>query len=292
MKLGIEGRFALVTGGSKGIGQAIARALAEEGARVAITARGTEALRKAAADLEGFGVVAVPADATSQEAANAAVARTFEAFGGLDILVNNVGGAGIVFNASGLKRGQSVAVFGTGGIGLCAVMAAASLGAAPIIAIDVNPDKLAKARELGATHTLTAGEDDLVPAIRSLTGGKGVDVAIESAGRAEAMESAFESVAAGGELCIVAGNPPHGQVMRINPFSLIGGKRIAGTWGGESRPDTDIPRYVEMFADGRLPLRKLGMDEYPLDEINRALDDLEAGRVVRAMIRMGAGRQP
>ena len=200
-------------------------------------------------------------------------------------------GAGIVFNASGLKRGQSVAVFGTGGIGLCAVMAAASLGAAPIIAIDVNPDKLAKARELGATHTLTAGEGDLVPAIRNLTGGKGVDVAIESAGRVEAMESAFESGAAGGGLCIVAGNPPHGQVMRINPFSLIGGKRIAGTWGGESRPDTDIPRYVEMFADGRLPLRKLGMDAYPLDEINRALDDLEAGRVVRAMIRMDQKRQ-
>lgn len=94
MKLGIEGRVALVTGGSKGIGQAIARALAEEGARVAISARGTEALRKAAADLEEFGVIAVPADATSQEAANAAVARTIDAFGGLDILVNNVGGAG------------------------------------------------------------------------------------------------------------------------------------------------------------------------------------------------------
>lgn len=200
-------------------------------------------------------------------------------------------GAGIVFNASGLKHGQSVAVFGTGGIGLCAVMAAASLGAAPIIAIDVNPDKLDRARELGATHTLNAADGGLVPAIRNLTGGKGVQVAIECAGRVEAMESAFESVTAGGGLCIVAGNPPHGQVMRINPFSLIGGKRIAGTWGGESRPDIDIPRYIEMFTDGRLPLRKLGMAQYPLDEIDRALDDLEAGRVVRAMIRMDQGER-
>lgn len=93
MKLGIEGRVALVTGGSKGIGQAIARALAEEGARVAITARGTDALRKAAADLQEYDVLAVPADATRQEAADSAVARTVEAFGRLDILVNNVGGA-------------------------------------------------------------------------------------------------------------------------------------------------------------------------------------------------------
>jgi S-(hydroxymethyl)glutathione dehydrogenase/alcohol dehydrogenase len=95
---------------------------------------------------------------------------------------------------------------------------------------------------------------------------------------------------AGGGLCIVAGNPPHGHTMRINPFSLIGGKRIMGTWGGESRPDADIPRYVEMFMNGRLALEKLGTEEYPLEEINQALDDLEAGRVVRAMIRMGEGR--
>jgi S-(hydroxymethyl)glutathione dehydrogenase / alcohol dehydrogenase len=101
------------------------------------------------------------------------------------------------------------------------------------------------------------------------------------------MEAAFESVASGGGLCIIAGNPPHGQAMRINPFSLIGGKRIAGTWGGESRPDADIPRYVEMFRNGSLALQKLSTSDYPLEEVNRALDDLEAGHIVRAMIRMG-----
>ena len=94
MKLGLDGRVALVTGGSKGIGQSIARALAEEGAKIAITARGTEALQKAAAELREFNVLAVPADATSQEAADSAVARVVETFGALDILVNNVGGAG------------------------------------------------------------------------------------------------------------------------------------------------------------------------------------------------------
>ena len=94
MKLGLDGRVALVTGGSKGIGRAIARALAEEGAKVAITARGTGALDKTAAELREFGVLAVPADATSQEAAGSAVERVVDAFGGLDILVNNAGGAG------------------------------------------------------------------------------------------------------------------------------------------------------------------------------------------------------
>lgn len=195
-------------------------------------------------------------------------------------------GAGVVFNTSGLRPGQSIAIFGAGGIGLSAVMAAAALGAAPIIAIDVLPDKLAKARELGATHVLNAGDGDPVAVIRSLTGGKGVDVAFECAGRVAVMESAYESVASGGGLCIIAGNPQQGQTMRINPFNLIAGKRLQGTWGGESRPDVDIPRYVEMFLDGRLALQKLGTEEYRLQDINRALDDLEAGRVVRAMIRM------
>lgn len=195
-------------------------------------------------------------------------------------------GAGVVFNTSGLKSGDSIAVFGAGGVGLSAVMGAAAVGAAPIIAVDLLPEKLARARELGATDTLNASECDPVAAIRNLTGGKGVHVAIECTGQVSAMEAAFESVIAGGGLCVIAGNPRHGHTMRVNPYSLIGGKRLVGTWGGESRPDTDIPRYVEMFQSGRLALEKFGTRQYRLEEVNRALDDLEEGRVVRAMIRM------
>jgi len=196
-------------------------------------------------------------------------------------------GAGVVFNTSGLAHGESIAVFGAGGIGQSAIMAAASIGAGPIIAVDVVAEKLARARDLGATHTVNAAEADPVAAIRSLTGGKGVRVSFECAGRVDAMEAAFDSAMPGGGLCIVAGNPPQGQTMRINPFGLIGGRRLVGTWGGESRPDIDIPRYVDMFMNGRLPLRRLGTKEYPLDEINQALDALESGHLVRAMIRMG-----
>ncbi len=94
MKLGLKGRVALVTGGSKGIGRAITKALAEEGVRVAVTARGTEALRELASELSGFDLLAIPADAADEAATRAAVARVVDAFGGLDILVNNVGGPG------------------------------------------------------------------------------------------------------------------------------------------------------------------------------------------------------
>jgi S-(hydroxymethyl)glutathione dehydrogenase/alcohol dehydrogenase len=196
-------------------------------------------------------------------------------------------GAGVVFNTSGLARGESIAIFGAGGIGQSAVMAAASIGAEPIIAVDIVVEKLAKVRDLGATHTVNAGEADPVTAIRNITEGKGVRVSFECAGRVDAMEAAFASAMPGGGLCIIAGNPPQGHTMRVDPFGLIGGRRLVGTWGGESQPDIDIPRYVDMFMNGRLALQRLGTREYPLDEINQALDALEAGHLVRAMIRMG-----
>lgn len=195
-------------------------------------------------------------------------------------------GAGVVFNSSGLQPGQTIAVFGTGGIGLSAVMAASAMGATTIIAIDLIPEKLDKAKEFGATHVLNSAHRDPVEAVRQLTGGRGVDVAIECSGKVSVMESAYESVATGGGLCIIAGNPAQGQMMRIDPFNLINGRRLVGTWGGESKLDRDIPRYVEMFLNGRLALQKLANEEYGLNRINEALDDLENGRVIRAMINM------
>ncbi|MFQ5760569.1 MAG: zinc-binding dehydrogenase, partial [Acidiferrobacterales bacterium] len=103
-------------------------------------------------------------------------------------------GAGIVFNTLRIEAGSSLAVFGVGGIGLSAVLAAVGLGARPIIAVDVVAVKLDMASELGATHVVNAGDIDPVAAVRELTRGEGVDFAIEAAGRAEAMEAAFESV--------------------------------------------------------------------------------------------------
>jgi S-(hydroxymethyl)glutathione dehydrogenase/alcohol dehydrogenase len=197
-------------------------------------------------------------------------------------------GAGIVINSAAVARRASVAVFGAGGIGLSALLAARMLEASPLIAVDVVERKLAEARRLGATHTVNAGQCDPVAVIRELTGGRGVDYAIEAAGRRETMETAFRSVRDQGGLCVLAGNLPHGERISLDPFDLIRGKRIAGAWGGETRPDRDVPRYVEWFQQQGFPLAELISQEYSLGEINAALDDLEQGRVVRALVNMAA----
>jgi len=197
-------------------------------------------------------------------------------------------GAGMVHKAAKISRGSSVAVFGVGGIGLCAVMAARMLDASPLIAIDVVEAKLAEAVRLGATHTVHALRREPRAALLELTGGKGVDYAIESAGRRETMEAAFRSVRNQGGLCVLAGNLPHGEQISIDPFDLIRGKRIVGTWGGETQPDEDIPQFAQWYVEGRLPLAELITHEYPLEEINAALSDMEQGRVSRALIKMAA----
>jgi S-(hydroxymethyl)glutathione dehydrogenase/alcohol dehydrogenase len=197
-------------------------------------------------------------------------------------------GAGIVINMLAMQPGASLAVFGAGGIGLSAVLAARMLGADPLIAVDVVESKLAEALRLGATHAVNAGQRDPVAAVRELTQGRGADYAVEAAGRRETMEAAFRSVRDQGGLCVLAGNLPHGEQIALDPFDLIRGKRIAGAWGGATRPDEDVPRYVGWFLEGRLPMNELISREYPLGEINAALDDLEQGRVVRALVDMAA----
>jgi S-(hydroxymethyl)glutathione dehydrogenase / alcohol dehydrogenase len=192
-------------------------------------------------------------------------------------------GGGIVLNcAQQINSASDVAVFGAGGIGSSAVMVAASLGVSRLIAIDVVPAKLEFARRMGATHTIDARTSDVSGQIKEICPG-GVDLAIEAAGIPAVMEMAFNAVKPGG-LCMLAGNVSFGQTIVIDPSDLIKGKRIAGSWGGGTVPDRDIPRYVSMVRAGKLRLAQLISAEYSLAEINRALDDLEAGRVVRAII--------
>ncbi len=194
-------------------------------------------------------------------------------------------GAGLVLNTLRAQPGSSIAVFGVGGIGLSAVLAAALVNANPLIAIDVLDHKLEQARALGATHTINARHGDAHQALMEITGGKGVDFAIEAAGLKQTMEAAMASVRAPGGLAVLAGNLPAGERISLDPFDLIKGKRIVGTWGGESDPDRDIPRFAALHQAGKLPLDKLITHTYTLEDINQALEDLEAGRVGRAMIR-------
>jgi len=195
-------------------------------------------------------------------------------------------GAGAIVNTADVSKGESVAVFGVGGIGMSAVLAAAMREAAIIIAVDVVEDKLAAAKAAGATHTINAATQNPVECIQDITGGKGVDTAVEAAGKPETMEAAYTSVAYGGGLCILAGNVAYGERMCLDPYDLIKGRRIVGTWGGETNPDRDFPLYADMYVKGSLPFGQLVSHEWPLEEINTAFDELEARRVSRALIRL------
>ncbi len=194
-------------------------------------------------------------------------------------------GAGMVLNTLKLKKGESIAIFGVGGIGLSAVMAANMLGAGNIIAVDILDSKLEYAKTLGATHLINARQKDPVVAISEMTNGKGADYTIESAGVIETMQKAFQSIRNGG-LCVLAGNLPYGEKITIDPYDLIKGKRIVGSWGGESQPDHDTPIYIKYYLNGKLNLGKLLTHTYCLTNINQALDDLENGKIGRALVNM------
>ena len=198
-------------------------------------------------------------------------------------------GAGIILNTARVRPGSSVAVFGVGGIGLSAVLAADLVHATTIIAIDVFDHKLEQARRVGATHLINAREQDPLETILEITGQRGVDYAIEAVGQHETMETAFRVVRDNGGLCVLAGNLPHSERVSLDPFDLIKGKRIIGTWGGETQPDRDIPMYVDLYLSGKLKLDGLITHTYSLDDINQVLDDLEQGKVGRALINMVDG---
>ena len=189
-------------------------------------------------------------------------------------------GAGIVLNTLKVQTGNSVAIFGVGGIGLSAVLAAGLMNATPVIAVDVFDYKLKLARNVGATHLINAGQEDPRATIMKITDGRCVDYAIEAAGRRETMESAFRAVRDNGGLCVLAGNLSHGERISLDPFDLIKGKQIIGTWGGETDPDRDIPKYIRLYQIGKLKLNELITDTFTIVEINKAIDMMSKGQIV------------
>lgn len=193
-------------------------------------------------------------------------------------------GAGAVFNTAKLKRGETVAVFGAGGVGLCAIQAARLAKASQIIAVDIHDRKLDEAKKFGATQTIHARKDNAVKKILEWTEGRGADVAVEAAGQKESMENAFNSVRTGGGLAILIGNLPKKSKISIDPFMLICGKRIVGSWGGETQPERDFPRYLDLYLSGKLKLDELITRRFKLEDVNAALRSLEQGEVSRALI--------
>lgn len=193
-------------------------------------------------------------------------------------------GAGMVTHEIEPRPGSSIAVVGLGGVGMSALMACHLYQPSQLIAVDTAPEKRDLAAQFGATTTLDPAACDVVSEIRRLTDGKGVDFSIEAAGHASTIELAFAAVRRGGGLCVFASHPKNGDRISLDPFELIAGKRIKGSWGGHSEPDRDVPRFAELYRSGKLPLEKLLPRRYALEDINVALDDLEQGRAVRPLI--------
>lgn len=191
-------------------------------------------------------------------------------------------GAGMVFNELRPCPGESVAVVGLGGIGLSALLALADFDCSNIIAIDISEERLNLALKFGATVVFDARIPDVVKKIIDSTGG-GVDACIESGGSVQSIELGFEILKDEGRLHF-ASHPPEGEKISLRPHDLIRGKKIFGSWGGHSNPVIDSERLAALYRNGKLPLEQLVTRRYPLELINEALDDLEAGRVLRPLI--------
>ena len=195
-------------------------------------------------------------------------------------------GFGVVTNNARLAIGESIAVFGAGGIGLNIVQGAALAGGNPVIALDRFDNRLELARSLGATHAINVTRADAAEEIRRIVGNDGVDVAVDNTGNVAVIALASRVTNARGRTVLV-GVPPKDSTAAIATLPLHFEKRLTGSHGGESRPDIDIPRYVRLVQQGRLSLQGLIGGRYGLAEIGRAIDDMTAGRLAgRAMIRM------
>jgi aryl-alcohol dehydrogenase len=195
-------------------------------------------------------------------------------------------GAGAVLNAMKVHAGSSFAAFGTGAVGLAAIMAARVAGATRIIAVDVNPARLQLALELGATHTVNSRETDPVAEIRKITGG-GADFTLECSGRAAVLRQAIDSVGLLGT-CGIVGATPEGTEASFNVNDvMIPGRRIMGIVQGDVVSRTFIPELIELYRQGRFPFDRL-VKFYPFDQVNQAMADSEAGITIKPILRFEA----
>jgi Zn-dependent alcohol dehydrogenase len=190
-------------------------------------------------------------------------------------------GAGAVLNALDIQAGDSVAVFGLGGVGLAAVMAAVAAGA-EVIAVDRVADKLKLARELGAQHALSA-DSGVVDTIRRITNG-GADHAVETVGSAAVLEQAYAATHRGGTT-VTMGLPHPQEMLSIPAVSLVAEERtLKGSYLGSSVPDRDIPKLIAQFRAGQLPVEKLLTHRLGLDELNEGFDRLARAEAVRQVL--------
>lgn len=187
-------------------------------------------------------------------------------------------GFGVVQNNARLRIGESIVVYGAGGVGLNIVQAAALVNAYPIIAVDLHTSKLELAKEMGATHLIDASRDDATACIRAISGPQGVDCFVDNTGLPRIIELGYVLTKAQGRVVLV-GVPRKGSNVDLYSLPLHFGKALAGSHGGEAVPESDIPRYMNLHRHGRLRLRELITERHPLSDINLALDRMRQGLV-------------
>lgn len=194
-----------------------------------------------------------------------------------------VTGAGSVFNSAKVRPGQSVAIFGLGGVGLNTVMAAKISGASGIFGIDINESKFALAKDLGCTHTLSARDSKLVDMVKELTGG-GVDFSFEISGSQMAMTTANAMTRKGGEIVCV-GLGASSELYQYAHAALVSEEKIfRGSFMGSCVPVRDIPRYLKYYQEGRMPVDRLKSGAMLFEDLNRSLDLLDRGEAVRQIL--------
>jgi alcohol dehydrogenase len=192
-------------------------------------------------------------------------------------------GVGAVINTAKLQAGTSAAVLGLGGVGFSALLAVVASGAREVVALDLNEGKLALARELGATATVNASAPDAAEQVRELTKG-GVDYAFEMAGAIPAMELAWRITRRGGST-ISAGLPHPDKRFALPPVQLVAEERtLRGSYIGSAVPARDIPRYINLYQRGKLPVDRLMGEHLALDDINRGFDRMASGVAMRDVV--------
>jgi aryl-alcohol dehydrogenase len=191
-------------------------------------------------------------------------------------------GAGAIFTSLRCAPGSSLAVFGAGAVGMCAVMAARVAGCTTIIAVDMKDNRLRVAQELGATHIINAAVTDPVQEIQRITKG-GVNYSFESTGVTKVIRQAVDALRPLG-VCGMVGQVPPGEEVSLDPWTILLGRTLRGIIQGDAIPQILIPQIVELYLQGRFPIDRL-IKYYSLEKINKAAADSEQGAVIKAVLR-------
>ena len=199
-------------------------------------------------------------------------------------------GIGAAINTGQTTRGRSAAVIGCGGVGVAAVAGAALSGASPVIAVDIDPKKLEKARELGATHTVDSSQVDPVEEIKRICaetypGAEGADVVVEAVGRPETWKQAFYARDLAGTVVLVGVPTPDMKVPDLPLIDVFGrGGALKSSWYGDCLPSRDFPMLVDLYTSGRLDLDAFVTEEIGIDDVEAAFDKMHHGDVLRSVV--------